>query len=63
MYVKSLHAKENYSRASKARWAKKTPEERSEQMKQVALKKWSKTSTDDRRKHSLKMLNAKRKRI
>jgi intergrase/recombinase len=51
----------NYSRASKERWAKYTPEERSEKMRAVALAKWSVVSKADRRVQAYKMLAGKYK--
>ena len=48
-----------YSAASKARWAKRSPEERSAKMRAIALLKWSKMNPEDRRAHSLLMIKAK----
>jgi hypothetical protein len=52
---------ENYSKASKLRWSKKTPEERSEYARKIAKIKWSKMSKEDKTKHAIKMLSAKKK--
>jgi intergrase/recombinase len=52
----------NYSRASKARWARFTPEERSEKMRAVALAKWSVVNEADRRVQAYKMLAGKYKK-
>jgi len=41
-----------YSIASKARWAKLSPEMRSEKMRELAVKKWQKTSIKKRKEHS-----------
>lgn len=49
----------NYSRASKARWAKISAEERSERGRHASLLRWAKVSAKDRLKHSKKMNKAK----
>lgn len=52
---------DRYSKASKARWARFTPEERTEKMRLVALTKWSNMSDEDKRAHAYKMLAGKNK--
>lgn len=52
---------QKYSNASKARWARFTPEERAEKMRAVALTKWSNMSAEDKRAHAYKMLEGKKK--
>lgn len=49
-----------YSAASKARWAKRSPEERSERMRTIAKKKWDSMSADEKRAHAYKMLEGKK---
>lgn len=50
-----------YSLASKERWAKKTPEERSEAMRRVVAKRWEKVSVEDRKKWGRKLVEARLK--
>ena len=52
---------ENYSKASKARWSKKTPEERSEYARMIAKIKWSRVSKEKRSAHAYLMLKGKKK--
>lgn len=54
--------KTKYSLASKARWAKYTPEERSEIMRVIAIKKWSVMSAEDRHAHAMKMVAGRGKK-
>lgn len=51
---------ENYSKASKLRWSKKTPEERSEYARKIATIKWKSVSAEDKTKHALIMLKGKK---
>lgn len=51
---------ELYSKAAVARRMKYTPEERSARAKLMADARWAKTTKKDRRKHSLKMHEAKK---
>ena len=48
--------KSKYSLASKERWAKIEPAERSKIMRTVALKKWSMMSIEDKHAHAMKMV-------
>ena len=54
---------QKYSNASKLRWSKKTPEERSEYARKIATIKWSKISAEDKTKHALIMLKGKKNEI
>lgn len=53
-------SKEKYSLASKARWAKRTPEMRSEMMRAIVMARWEKSTPIDRSMHMLKMREAKK---
>ena len=49
-----------YSAASKARWASRTPEKRSEMKRDIAIAKWAKTTPEQRKAHSLLMVKARK---
>ena len=53
---------EAHSKASKARWAGVSKEERSKRMSALAFKKWAKMSQEDKAKHAQKMLDGKKKK-
>ncbi len=53
-------SKEKYSLASKARWAKRTPEQRSEMMRAIVLARWKKTIPEDVALHMQKMRDARK---
>lgn len=46
-----------YSRASKARWAKRTPEDRSAYASNMAKARWANKSVEQRKAHSDMMLS------
>ena len=51
--------KSRYSKASKERMMKLTPEERKAHMSMMAKKLWATRSTSQRREYALKMVRAK----
>ena len=55
-----MKSKEKYSKASKTRWAKYTPEERSKKMSDLVKKRWSKMTKEELSEHGKKLQSAKR---
>lgn len=53
-------SKQRYSLASKERWAKRTPEVRSEMMRSIVMARWEKSTPIDRQAHMQKMREAKK---
>lgn len=55
----SMKDKSRYSKASKARMMKLTPEERKAHMSMMAKKLWANKTTIERTAHALKMVRAR----
>lgn len=51
---------EKYSKASKARWAKISPEETSQRMRVLVGHRWAKMTAEERKEYSVKLNEAKK---